>query len=309
MKNLTPLVLISLLLTACGGPKEEAAMIEFIGISSGTLTTDLDNLEFKESFELDERNLVAVVAFKKVNDETNVQATWFSPDDRRMPLGRKSIVTESGATIARFSLASQEDWQKAPFMLDIRAMVGEGETMKTASGQLHFYMGMNEDEVESYNQEYAAWTESEINKREMYAAKRRKEEGVRNSLRASILTPEADIAFRYNLTGDEEEELVIIDPNPEEPFMGSTETGAVFSADIDTFAIADINGKTIISFKEGIVHGVQGPLGASIDSKDMVKLIVFEDSVELRWEEGDQACSQRFTLSDEWVGEEEKVCE
>ena len=150
-----------------------APTIEFIGVSTGTLTTDVNQLNFKDRFSVKEHDIVAVVSFAQIEEGTRVQATWFSPDDRRMPLGRKEIVTQSGAKLARFSISSAEDWQPAPYMLDVRAMVGEGEHMLTASGSLHFFIGMDDEDVLEYQEELAAYKkqqEEEIRKAEAAAA-------------------------------------------------------------------------------------------------------------------------------------------
>lgn len=140
-------------------------VIEFIGASTGTLTTDLKELKFKDRFETDEHQIVAVVSFAQIEQGSIVQATWFSPDDRRMPLGRKEIVTQSGAKLARFSIATTEDWKPAPYMLDIRAMTGEGEKQLTATGSIHFFIGMDDDEVQEYWTEYQAYQDQQAEER------------------------------------------------------------------------------------------------------------------------------------------------
>ncbi|MFH1671108.1 MAG: hypothetical protein ABIA92_06050 [Patescibacteria group bacterium] len=306
------LLLTVLLLSACT-PVAQKPFINFIGISSGTLATNLDELEFTDSFDVIQRNIVAVISFSEVAAGTNVQATWFTPDDRRMPLGRKNIIVESGATIARFSLASKEDWTPAPFMLDIRAQSGEGETAKTASGQIHFFIGMTDTQKDEYKEEFSAWKEHEEIKRKEYERKQQQENQLLLGVQTHLNAPEAGIGFRYDLIGDTDEELIIIDPMPEEPFFGATATGAVFSADVDQISIIDQSGSTIFSLKqEGgdhLVYGMQGPLGASVNTNEQVHTDVFEDAIVIEWKEKKVTCTQRFTLKDDWVKEDEKVCE
>ena len=313
MKRLILISLAGLLVTACG-PKPEQAEISFLGIASGTLKTPLNELAFKDRFNTDETNLVAVVAFGESVDETDVQATWFSPDDRKMPLGRKSITMESGATIARFSFATRDEWQKSPFMLDIRTKTGEGEEAKSSSGQLHFFVGLDDKQIVAYNDEYSAYKDHEAEKKKMYAMKKEKEESARDKVRLRLNASVADIGHRYDVNGDGEEELIIIDPPTDEPFMGATETGAVFSADVDKFSITNLSGSTVLETREekvsSVLYGIQGPLETSVPKGEETHLVLFEDSVTISWEEDKTNCTQIFTFDENWVNEGEGVvCE
>ncbi|MBU0766183.1 hypothetical protein KKF55_00120 [Patescibacteria group bacterium] len=306
------LLISSLLVSGCVSVSEKP-VIDFIGISTGTLTTELNDLNFRDQFEIYEHELVSAISFNTVPEGTQIQATWFSPDDRRMPLGRKTITTQSGAKIARFSLASKEDWAVAPFMLDIRANYGEGDTALTASGQIHFFIGLNDEQIESYKNEYTAWKENEAEKQRFAKIKQDKEQEVLSQIRISLNAPKAGIASRLNMIGDQQDELVIVDPMSEEPSMGSTATGAIFEAKVDQMAIVDMSGSTIFSLNnelgERTVHRIQGDLVSSIQSKGQVQVIVFEDSVELIWEEKKETCTQRFVIEDDWVSGEDKECE
>mgnify|MGYP001594740444 FL=1 len=89
-------------------------------------------------------------------------ASWFMPDDRRPPFGRRMLTVESGALVARFSLAAGGVWEPGPYMLQIHAQTstGEGEPPLTASGSVRFFVDMTEEEVATYLQEYAAWEEA-----------------------------------------------------------------------------------------------------------------------------------------------------
>lgn len=306
MKRLLPIILSALFIVSCG-PKPEQAEITFLGIASGTLKTPLNDLAFKDRFEVDENKLVAVVAFGESVDETDVQATWFSPDDRRMPLGRKSITMESGATIARFSFATNDEWQNSPFMLDIRTKTGEGEEAKTSSGQLHFFVGLDEKQIVAYNDEYSAYKEHEAQKRRMYAQKQEKEEKAKTIAMARLGGSVADIGHRFDVNGDGEEELIIIDPPSDEPFMGATETGAVFSADVKKFAITNLSGSTVLeTIEEGgeiIMHGIQGPLATSFKAGSEIHLVLYPESVTIKWEENDSVCKQMFMFGEGWIDE------
>jgi len=312
MKKLILLFSSFLAISACSSP--EAAEITFLGISSGTLTTAIDDLEFKDRFNKDEKNLVALVAFGESVDETDVQATWFSPDDRKMPLGRKSITMESGATIARFSFASTEDWQASPFMVDIRTRTGEGEDVKTSDEQLHFFVGLDENKITAYWDEFNSYKEHEAEKQRVYAMKREMEEKAKEEVRMRLKASVADIVHRYDVNGDGEEELIIIDPPLEEPFMGAEEEGAVFAADVSKFSISNLSGATVLETREEkvsmVIYGIQGPLETSVPKDEEIHLVLYPEYVTISWEEDELSCSQEFTFDEDWVEVGgEKVCE
>ena len=311
MKRFILIALLVLPISACRSINDNGPDISFIGISSGTLATPLDELEFKDRFSTDELNLVAVVAFRDPVDETNVQATWFSPDDRRMPLGRKTIKMESGATIARFSFASREEWQNVPFMLDIRANLGEGENRRTASGQLNFFVGMDDKQVASYWDDFNAYRDNEREKRAMYARKKQAEEKVMAQARLRLNASVAGIAHRYDVNGDGAEEIIIIDPPRSEPFMGAAETGAVFSADVKKFSITNLSGATVLETREegkGIVmYGIQGPLATGLPEGADIHLVLYPLFVSIEWSENEKRCKQMFTFNEKWIDEGEGV--
>ena len=130
--------------------------ISFIGMGTGTLATDLRTIRFQTTFDVSEQQLLGVVGFSSITDGTAVQATWFSPDERSMPLGRTTIQTESGASVARFSFASKDPWKKAPYLLRIDVETKKG-AIYTASGSIPFYIGMSEEEIGAYRKEFQEW--------------------------------------------------------------------------------------------------------------------------------------------------------
>ncbi len=159
-------LLSALFLAGCSGGPAEPPQINFIGIGTGTLATDVNRIHFTQTFQPTDTQLVAVVSFAYVEKGTTVEATWFSPDERVIPLGRTQIVTASGAHIARFSFASKQPWKAAPFEVRIDAISGTDATMKTASGSLPFFIGMKDADIKTYLDEYAIWQQNERKKTE-----------------------------------------------------------------------------------------------------------------------------------------------
>lgn len=164
MRSLRSALIIGTLfvLAACGEQPVHQPAISFIGIGTGTLSTDLNAIRFTRSFTVKQTQLVAVVSFDEVDDGSTVQASWFSPDERLPPLGRTSIVTQKGATNARFSIMSnQGPWKPSPYLVRIDITSGHGNRHKTASGSLSFFIGMKDKDIRAYEHDYAQWVKDQ----------------------------------------------------------------------------------------------------------------------------------------------------
>lgn len=244
MKRFLFLCTALLCTAACTSAPKFQPVISFVGIGTGTLATDVSDIQFQDRFDLTDHNLIAVVAFSTVSDGTQIQATWHSPDDRTPPLGRKIITTESGATVARFTLANSVDWTPAPFYLDIYATAGEGENALVATGSLHFYIGMTDAEISKYKTEYENWQKEEAEKRKVYEAEQKHGEEVLAKVRKVLNSEDAGIVTQYDLGSEGEQKYIIVDPVPE--FPGGNPT-SLLTVDAEKFAVADYNGSIILS--------------------------------------------------------------
>lgn len=158
ISHLTVIISSLLLLAACGA-ESQPPVLTFVGTASGTIETPTDALVFSDRFPDDLRSIVGVAAFETAPDGTEVMASWFMPDERRPPFGRRNLTVESGALVARFTLATVGAWEPGPYLLQIHARMPtkEGEPPLTASGSVQFFVGMTEEEIEAYREEYAAW--------------------------------------------------------------------------------------------------------------------------------------------------------
>lgn len=155
-------------------------VISFVGVATGTLADDPENLEFKTRFDVTEHDLVAVLAFAAVKDGSEVWATWHSPDSRTVPLGRKIIQVQSGAKIAKFSFSNTVDWTPSPFQLDIRATTGN-DNIRVATGSVQFFIGMTDEEVDAYKTSYEEYqTQRALARDAREAEEKRKAEDAAN---------------------------------------------------------------------------------------------------------------------------------
>lgn len=298
-------------ITACT-PKEPSPAINFIGISTGSVVTDLEELEFSETFPTSIRNILGVVSFAEVQNGTKVQATWFSPDDRRMPLGRHTIEVESGANVAKFSIARQEDWNAAPYMLDIRAFIGEGEEQKTASGQVHFFVGMTDEEIAAYKEEYNTWFEAERAKRETAQVEQAKRDASVEVAKMQLESDTAGMAYNYEL--GETAIILVVDPFSEDDVMNAfpTQTGALFSIAADNFAIMDNEKNTLLLAKKdgnttNITNGTTF-IAQGITADDQLTIHAMPDSILFTWMFGEQSCTSTFTLANNSLKETNRSC-
>jgi hypothetical protein len=248
-------VFICLLLTACRASVPDKPSIKFIGIGVGSLKTPVEDIQFRDTFDVKDLQLIAVVAFDRIQEGTTVQATWFSPDERRMPLGRTNIVTQSGATMARFSFASKESWQPAPYMLRIDAMQGEGETMQTASGSISFFIGMKQREIDQYRKEFDEWSKADAEHRAEVEAKIETERAIVERAKGVLGSDEGTLVLRRDLTGDGVEDFLIgstgkkEEEGPMPPSGGGP--GVLASGEFDQFLLTDQSGSSLLALKGG----------------------------------------------------------
>lgn len=299
MKHL--LILLALVLVAVGAYSYSQFTattntdINFIGIATGTLATDVNDLTFSPTFSVDDHEIVGVVSFDSIQEGSIVQATWFSPDDRRIPLGRKEIVTQSGAKVAKFSIANSATWEPSPYMLDIY-VYNPTRTKTTASGSTHFFIGMEEEAIREYLTEYRTYKQLELEERNRREAEQRENETIKDMVSRNWNADDAGISLRLDITGDGKEELFITDPiiGPDAQYSDNT----ILSMDIDNMAIYDKSGSGSALFllesgrREKLVHVDGITLDQPILTGDQIKLTIpSESTLRLEWNEGTDACA------------------
>lgn len=250
-------LITTLFLSACGNAGVQPK-INFIGVGSGTLASDVNKIQYTQTFDPSARSLIAVVSFEQIMDGSTVQATWFSPDDRSMPLGRTSIVTRSGAKLARFSFVSKEDWQRSPYQLRIDVQSGtDPQKMKTASGSFAFFIGMKDQEIKNYLADLAAWKREDEKKRAVYTEEQKKEQAIIDSAKVLLGSAGATIALRSDFIGSDKDQFFIVGQKKEEldaPPMGGGGAGVLYSGIPQGFVIMDQSGGLLLAMGE-IVKG------------------------------------------------------
>ena len=155
------LLTLVFLLAACSSsaiPPE----ITFLGVAEGTQETPSEELVFQDRYEQGVKDITSAVQFGAIADGSMVRAMWFTPDDRRPPFGARNLPIASGANLARFSVSHEEGLPKGPYMLQVFAntKVSDEQTL-TASGSVQFFVGMTDEEVTEYLEEYDAWVHRE----------------------------------------------------------------------------------------------------------------------------------------------------
>ena len=221
--------------------------MSFLGISEGTLETTYDDMEFTQKFAVTQRNLVGVVGFSHIQQGSTVQATWFSPDDRNMPMGRTSIQIASGATVARFTLSSVEDWEPSPYMLDIRAWTGEGEQRKTASGSVQFFIGMADEEIREYLETYEEWQRRQQEKQAAARAESEREQELTAQAKDTMKSPIAVLGLKHDLTANGGMEYVFLDTRDQQPLTESATPSVLLSGEVRQMYLVNAKGDAILS--------------------------------------------------------------
>ena len=131
-----------------------APVISYMGMSTGSLVTDMAKLSFRNTFSVNDRSLIGLIAYKSLPNNTTVQATWFSPNDLTPPIGRTTQVTQSGANVVRFSIQNTRQWTPAPYMMQVATF--DANQKETSSGSIQFYIGMTPQQINEYEKAYAA---------------------------------------------------------------------------------------------------------------------------------------------------------
>lgn len=292
--RLFTIVITCLLLAACGA-EQAPPVIRFIGIATGTLVSDVRSLSFGDQFKTSDREIIAVVGFDEAQDGTTVQATWFSPDDRRMPMGRTSIVMDSGATLARFQLKNTVDWDAAPYMLDVRAwkQPQKNEEPKTASGQLHFFIGLETKDIQAYAQEFSEWKNREKERAAVAALQEKAQAEIVDAGRSALAAPEAIGLPVPDAKNVGSSLTFVLDTVGEEPFAPGL-TG-IKDQSVRQFAVLNESGSLLLSMTVNGLEKMFSTASETIDVSTKTALSVLPSgTTSVTWQGKEKICSIEF---------------
>ncbi len=308
MRKLFSLVLGLSVLIGCTPTTDPT--IKFMGISPGGMQSTLEELKFGDRFSEDIKEFVAVVALENAQDGTNVQATWFSPDERSMPLGRTTIVTQSGATIARFTFATTQEWNPFPYKLMVDVMNPE-TTKVSASGSLQFYIGMTDAQITQYQKE---WTEYSNRFEEQKAAMKAEgefEQALAASTEKTFASP-AILALKKDLLGDTENEYVFVDTAGQPPFMPAQSATLQMEGTANQFVVVHADGTQVLSMllkgrKSEVRSGDKVLTSIPVTTGVKVSLLATGTWV-LQWEASGKNCVQEIRKAEDAYEAAEAVC-
>ncbi|MEI8230565.1 MAG: hypothetical protein WCG83_05540 [Candidatus Peregrinibacteria bacterium] len=269
-----------MVLTACGSVPSSAT-ITFIGIAEGTLQTDVQLLKFSDMFERKNQSLIGAVSLSEPMDGATVVGTWFSPDDRSMPLGRTTILLQSGATLARFSFANSKNWEASPYMLDVRLQAPERKsiTKEVASGSVHFFIGMEKGQIKEYSKNYLVSQERERVKTSQQQAKDQADQVLLNRAQEFLRAPSAVLAASKDLTDDGKPESLFVDTH-DLPADASAPASLIYSAAVLEFALMDSSGSVLVSLTANglkigdrlIIHPSASPVVLTILQSSIISM-------------------------------------
>jgi len=296
------------LLSACS---QDSPKIAFLGIAKGNLQTDVRSLEFNDTFEVKDRELIAAVSLDKPMNGTTVVGTWFSPDERSIPLGSTNILLASGATLARFFFANKEDWESAPYMLDVRLQPPEGVTFRrTASGSLHFFIGMKKDGIQAYARDYLEWKAQEGQKT---VRDNKKEERMRIQLSdAQKILRSSDIqsVLETDLTEDGMTETLFVDVGDLSE-VSARIPSLQYSGMVRGFIVMSSSGTSLLSLvpqPKILALKINEKLIGTIPAVPIVLSVLHSHVISLSWNNEGTTCSRDFIPeSGTWVMRETDV--
>jgi len=296
------------LLAGCGDTVDPT--IQFMGISPGGMQTTLEELKFGDRFPATEKEFVAVISLENAADGTSVEATWFSPDDRTMPLGRTAIVTESGASIARFTLATTDSWKPAPYKVIVDVKESKN-FITTATGSLQFFIGMTDKQIEAYQ---AEWTEFDRrNQEELHALKTEGEfeQGLANKAAAKFGGASL-LALKKNLLGDEELEYVFIDTRNQDAYIPNESATITMEATVRQLVVVGADGEEHFSIMErgkSKEVRVADKVLTTVPASDGVHVSLLPTGTwVLQWEASGKSCVQEIRKADAVYEAAEAVC-
>ena len=141
-----------------------------------------------------------------------VRMRWFSPNDFRPPIAQHEIEVQPGQDIAQFSVHNEDGMNPGPYQLIARA--GKDASSLTASGSSRFFIGMTEEEAETFLTEEEAFRKARDEKR----AKQKEEQAKAQK--------EEDLKSLENLSGGEDiKKEEIPEEEPSEPSELEVEGG------------------------------------------------------------------------------------
>lgn len=286
------------LLFGCSTSAPPPPVIGFIGVATGSLTSDIATMQFQQQFDPSASNLVAVVGFHSIATGSIVQATWFSPDERRMPLGRTEVVAQSGARMMRFSFSSRGPWQRAPYQFRIDAFTGKGEKMMTASGSTSFFVGMTTEEIDVYLRDFDDWKKMDAEERGRSDEITAKRNAALERVRASLGIENATLAGQADLNGDGRVELVISDAENGGPGLPLV-PGIIASAAFTQGAVATGSGEILLAvmqrgFGRSIESGGRALVSGLPETGDVRIVVLPSFLLSVSWEADEKNCFAEF---------------
>jgi len=188
-----PLTLIAFLiafigLAACAPEEikeEDQLMIEHIVSSVEPIVPGEPFPPFLTHFETGATVIYSYVWLKNTETMTGsfpVRMRWFAPNDFRPPMAQREIELEPGQNVAQFSIHNEDGMPRGPYML--LARTGRKLSEMTASGSARLYVGMTEEETETFLEEerkFRVTRDAEMKKREEERKKQEEEEAKRKA--------------------------------------------------------------------------------------------------------------------------------
>ncbi len=285
-------VLVACAVIALVGCSQQKPSIQFIGVSSGTLTTNIDSLRFRSNFLTNEHRILGVASFSAPMDGSSVSATWFSPDERQMPMGRTSIVLQSGATVARFSLQAKDDWKPSPFEFRIDVYAPGDTNVLVASGSIPFFIGMSDAEIREYTEEYKAWQHADATERSAWETKKAQEDAIVRSVALMLKENNVELATRYDIDGDGSDEFLVATKQDGPP---GGELGVVSALNITTFALVDASGSSLLSLqrqkKDRVLQARNDVLYRAFPSGEITLTLLSSGTFSFGWEATSSLCT------------------
>ena len=160
--------------------EEDQIMIEHIVSSVEPIVPGEPFPPFLTHFETGATVIYSYVWLKNTETMTGsfpVRMRWFAPNDFRPPMAQREIELEPGQNVAQFSIHNEDGMPRGPYML--LARTGRKLSELTASGSSRLFVGMTEEESETFlkeEEEFRIARDAEMKRREEERKKQEEEE-------------------------------------------------------------------------------------------------------------------------------------
>ncbi len=161
---------VTVVLSACAGGNGPVTVSRILS-SSKPIVEGEPLPEFSEHFQTGTTVVYSYVIVENTKTMTGsfpVRLRWFYPNDYRPPMAQHTVMLEPGQEVAQFEIHNDKGLMRGPYML-IPAF-GKDQSSLTETGSSRFFIGMTQEESQTFLTEEADYRRRQENERRLREA-------------------------------------------------------------------------------------------------------------------------------------------